>query len=248
MERPLPQPRCRDRAAAWRTDTAKSARYYLEKATTPEQRAALEAAHTEAVAEGPDFTRYHRGSDFRQPPRVNTDRNALARIMFMADTIERKSWAIRPKGKHGGVLGRSALTVLRTLLFVVSKRDGCLFPSLETIARLARMSVPTAVKAIATLTLMGFLTVYRRIKRIRTPLGIKTVQDSNCYDYHPPTGLGALSWALWKPQTKANFMQGQSQVSTREADGGRHPLSPDPALLDALQRLQEGVRRGLGRT
>jgi hypothetical protein len=36
-------------------------------------------------------------------------RNHLARLMFMADTIERKSYAVRAKGKHGGALGRSAL-------------------------------------------------------------------------------------------------------------------------------------------
>jgi hypothetical protein len=131
---------------------------------------------------------------------VNTDRNHLARLMFMVDTIERKSWAIRQKGKHGGAFGRSALMVFRVLLFVVSKRNGCLYPSLETIATLARMSKQTAVTAIKRLVLMGFLTVHRRIKRIRTSWGIKVVQDSNAYEYHPPTGLGALAWAIWQPR------------------------------------------------
>jgi hypothetical protein len=71
------------------------------------------------------------------------------------------------------------------------------------------MSKPTVVKAISTLALMGFITVYRRIKRIRTALGIRVVQDSNAYSYHPPTGLGALGWAIWRnDQSKVNSLQG----------------------------------------
>jgi hypothetical protein len=136
-----------------------------------EQHAEIDVAYQQALAAGPDFNRYHRGSEFRHPPRVNTDRNFLARIMFMANCIERKSYAVRGKGKHGGALGRSALMVLRVLLFVVSKKDGCLYPSLDTIGKLARMSKPTVVKAISTLVLMGFVTVYRRIKRIKTAVG-----------------------------------------------------------------------------
>jgi hypothetical protein len=65
-----------------------------------------------------------------------------------------------------------ALMVLLVLLFVVQKREGCLYPSLETIGKLARMSKPTVVKAIGTLVLLGFLTVYRRIKvRVLTAHG-----------------------------------------------------------------------------
>jgi hypothetical protein len=178
---------------------AKAVSYFYQRATTPEQHAEIDAAYQQALAAGPDFSRYHRGSEFRHPPRVNTDRNFIARIMFMADTIERKSYAVREKGKHGGTLGRSALMVLRVLLFVVQKREGCLYPSLDTIGRLGRMSKPTVVKAISTLVLLGFVTVYRRIKRIMTPLGHRVVQDSNCYVYDLPGGLGELAWAIWKP-------------------------------------------------
>lgn len=213
--------RSRDRAAAWRNDLARAVGYYFERATTPEQRIELEGAYAEALAAGPDFARYHRGSEFRNPPRICTDRNFLARLMFMADVIERKTWATREKGKHGGALGRSALTVFRVLLFVVSKREGCLYPTLETLARLARMSKPTVVAAIKRLVLLGFLTVYRRCKRIRTPLGIRVVQDSNAYEYHPPTGLGALGWSIWRPGSESkNFsprsIQDQKEVFRNE--------------------------------
>jgi DNA-binding MarR family transcriptional regulator len=212
-----PVARSRDRAAAWRADMAKAASYLYQRTTTPEQHAEIDATYQEALAEGPDFARYHRGSEFRNPPRVNTDRNHLARLMFMADTIERKSWAVRAKGKHGGALGRSALAVFRVLLFVVTKREGCLYPSLETLARLARMSKPTVVTAIARLVLMGFLTVYRRIKRIRTPLGIRVVQDSNCYEYHPPTGLGALGWAIWRSPSESNKSPARTGIDSERS-------------------------------
>src|SRR5207249_983801 len=117
----MPMPRCRDRAAAWSADMAKAASYFY-RITPAEQHAEIDVAYQKALAAGPDFSRYHRGSEFRHAPRVNTDRNHLARLMFMADTIERKSYAVRAKGKHGGTLGRSALMVLRVLLFVVSKK------------------------------------------------------------------------------------------------------------------------------
>jgi Helix-turn-helix domain len=193
--------RCRDRAAAWSADMAKAASFFFERATTPEQRVEVDVAYQEALAAGPDFARIHRGSEFRDPPRVCTDRNHLARLMFQIDLIERKSWALRKKGAHGGCIGRAAITLFRTMLFVVNKADGCLFPSLETLARLSRMSKPTVIAAIKRLVLMGFLTVYRRCKRIRTAIGVRVVQDSNCYEFHPPTGLGALGWSIW--QTKS---------------------------------------------
>ena len=126
---------------------------------------------------------------------VCTDRNFLTRVWFVALTLERKTWASREKGKHGGALGRSALELLRTLLFVVSKGEGKLYPSLDELARLARMSRQTVISAIERLKSLGFITVHRRIKRIRTSLGLRVVQDSNAYVYDLPTGLGALGWA-----------------------------------------------------
>lgn len=223
----MSEPRSRDRAAAWRTNMAKAAEYYYRKLTHPEDIAQIDAAYAAALAEGPDWTRYHRGSEFRDPPKLNMDRNHLARLMFMAELIERKTYAVRQKGKHGGALGRSALALFRVLLFVVSKREGCLYPSLETLGRLARMSQPTVLKTIATLELMGFLTVYRRIKRIRTPLGIKVVQDSNAYEYHPPVGLGALGWQLFRGSESTNFPPREGQVKRKESSKER--VGPETA-------------------
>jgi Helix-turn-helix domain len=237
----MSMPRCRDRAAQWRADMARVTNHYYAQATTPEQHAEIEAAYAAALAEGPDFTRHHRKSEFRHPPTVNTDRNFIARIMFMADTIERKSYAVREKGKHGGTLGRSALTVLRVLLFVVQKREGCLYPSLETIAKLARMSKPTVIKAITTLVLMGFLTVYRRCKRIMTPLGIRVCQDSNCYEYHPPTGLGALGWAIWKPAVCFSGTGDHAPVSRLSPQLAQPKLAARPLPVECRDAFLQAV-------
>lgn len=154
------------------------------------------------IAKGPDFSRQHRGSAFLDAPKVNTDRNFCARIMYMADIIERKTWRARAKGKHGGALGRAAITLLRVLMYVVKKSSGKLFPSYDHLARLCRMSRRTVIEAMGVLERMGFVTVHRRIKRIRTPLGLRVVQDSNAYEYHMPKGLGALAWSIFRPPSE----------------------------------------------
>ena len=197
--------RCRNRAAAWHKAVTRAAAYKRDLAKSPEEAAALDAELQETLAEGPDFTKYHRGSKFMEPPQVCTDRNFLTRVWFVALTLERKTWATREKGKHGGALGRSALELLRTLLFVVSKGEGRVYPSLDQLARLARMSRQTVVSAIERLKSLGFITVHRRIKRIHTSLGLRVVQDSNAYVYDLPTGLGALGWATVCQSESNNF-------------------------------------------
>lgn len=156
------------------------------------------------IDRGPDFKRYRRGSQLSDAPQVNMDRNFLARLMFIADTIERKSWRNREKGRHGGRLGRSALTVLRVLLFVVKKHKGRLCPSYDHLARLARMSRRAVIDAVQRLKLMGFITIYRRCKRVSTELGVRVVQDNNAYEYHMPQGWGALAWSIFKPASECS--------------------------------------------
>jgi hypothetical protein len=162
--------RCRDRAAAWRREVTRAASYKRAAASSPEEAAAIDAELETTLAEGPDFTKYHRGSKFMEPPQVCTDRNFLTRVWFVALTLERKTWANREKGKHGGALGRSALELLRTILFVVSKGEGRLYPSLDELARLAHMSRQTVITAMERLKSLGFVTAHRRIKRVCTKL------------------------------------------------------------------------------
>ena len=192
--------RQKERAADWHSQAYRRAaelrRRYAGQAEQVDQALAGE------LAIGPDFARCHRGSEFMDPPKNNLDRNFVARLWFVAQMIERKSWACRAKGKHGGTLGTVGMEVLRTLLFVIKKVDGRLYPSFEALATLSRKSKQAVVTAIKVLERMGFVTVHKRIKRIQTPLGVRVVQDSNAYEFHLPVkGLGALAMAVFCPRS-----------------------------------------------
>lgn len=188
------------REAAWRKQVVQQASAYL--AIEPDKADEIGAELEKQLAEGPDFARYRRGSRLMEAPQVNTDRNFCARLMFIADTIERKTWRHREKGKHGGQIGRSAITLLRVLLFVVKKTKGRLCPSYDHLARLCRLSRRAVVNAMQTLKRMGFVTIHRRCQRVRLPLGIRVVQDSNAYEYHMPLGWGALAWSIFRPSSE----------------------------------------------
>jgi len=97
---------------------------------------------------------------------------------------------VRAKGKHGGVLGRSALAVLELLIHLAQARQGRVAPGYEAMAAIVRMSRQTVITAINVLEAMGLVTVIRRLKRIRTALGFKTVQATNAFDIHPPELAG----------------------------------------------------------
>jgi hypothetical protein len=227
--------RCRDRAAKWQSDIHRAAMQLM--AACPDDGNAIAEAEEREIKAGPDFARCRRGSDFRAPPKVNTDRNFVARLMFMARMIERKSWAHKVKGKHGGTLGRSALGLLEIMLYVVNKRGGYLSPSYATLAQLARMSRRAIVTAMGVLESMGFVTIHRRIKRVRTPFGIKVVQDSNAYVYHLPKGIGALAWALFRPASECSEFPAREttdrkkEATDEELQNRCHspPRSPPPA-------------------
>jgi hypothetical protein len=181
----------------------------------------IEAALQEELERGPDFLQYRRG-DFGRPPRNNLDRNYIARIFFVAQMIERKSWACRKKGKHGGTLGTVAIEVLRVLLFVVKKHGGELYPSYETLAVLCRKSRQAVITAIKVLERMGFITVHRRIKRINTPFGLRVVQDSNAYQFHLPVkGLGALAMAVFCPASESTKSAARKPEDTQGEENSR---------------------------
>jgi hypothetical protein len=193
--------------------------------------------------------KFRHGSDFRSPPKNNLDRNFVARVWFVAKMIEQKSWNCRAKGKHGGSIGAVGLEVLRTLLFVIKKTDGRLYPSLETMAKLSRKSKQAVVTAIKVLELMGFITVHRRLKRIQTPYGLRVVQDSNAYEFHlPATGLGALAMAVFCPRpsesTKLDAIKHQIEIRT-ESELGNSVKRPSREEVDRWW-LAEPLQTGNG--
>jgi hypothetical protein len=92
------------RAAQWQADVHREAAYFRRFARTPEEEAAIDAAAEEALAKGPDFTRYRRGSAYMEAPRLSVDRNAVARIKFKLQAIRRGTWKVKDKGKHAGAV------------------------------------------------------------------------------------------------------------------------------------------------
>ena len=231
--------RCRDRHAQWKKQIYDAANRLM--ANAPDQADAIIDYTEREVAKGPDFARYHRGSEFREAPLVNLDRNDAARIMFVADLIERKTWANREKGAHGGQLGRAAIKLLRVLLFVAKKSKGRLFPSYDHLARLCLMSRNTVIKAMQKLVLFGFVTRHRRIKRVQTPLGMRVVQDSNAYEYHlPQKGLGALAYAIFKPPSECKNSAARTVSSkTTSTEGAGSPQN-------GLGKEEAGLKRPPG--
>lgn len=202
--------RCQQREAQWRTSLNKAAAQLM--LACPNHTEEISDRLEREIEDGPDFSRCRRGSEFKSPPQVNTDRNFIARIMFMANVIERKSWLNRAKGKQGGTFGRSAIALLHVLLYVVNKKSGYLAPSYDTLARLSRMSRRSVITAMQVLERMGFVTIHRRVRRVKTLLGVKMVQDCNAYEYHLPKGLGALAWSIFKPSSECkNFSASNPQ-------------------------------------
>jgi len=198
--RPSRRVRCRDRAVQWQSDMHRAATQLM--VACPADSDAIVAHLEREIEGGPDFTRCHRGSDFRSPPKVNTDRNVIAKIYASARAIENRS---HTKGKHGGTLGKAALELLRVFLYVVNKSGGYLCPDYDTLAKLTGYCRRTIATGIRMLQLMGFITVHRRIKRVHTAFGPKVVQDSNAYEYHLPTkGLGALARAFFRLPSECN--------------------------------------------
>jgi hypothetical protein len=84
---------------------------------------------------------------------------------------------------------REVLGVL--LSFAVKRRR--VFPSLNTIARMAMVSKATVLRAIAWLSLFGFLDRLRRIVRTTGLLGPRVRQTSTAYVLRFPRGLGELA-------------------------------------------------------
>src|SRR4051794_23720757 len=96
------------------------------------------------------------------------------------------------KGRHGGMIGRSALAVLSVLIFdFLDYASGRLDPSQAAIARKARMCERTVAKALQKLKLLGILNWLRRCHEEHGPWGVRFKQDTNAYALMQPPILTA---------------------------------------------------------
>jgi hypothetical protein len=127
---------------------------------------------------------YHRNSRFGDPERRKLDRNLVARILFLAEALERRT---RAKGQHGGLLKAKGLDVLRALLRgFYSYRTGECFPSWEV----AGCCRETVRKKLRVLEQLGIIETVRRkvvasftsrVQRVRVDFAVQT---SNSYVFN----------------------------------------------------------------
>ena len=91
-------------------------------------------------------------------------------------------------GKHGGVIGHSALKVLHTLIFdYLNFKTGRLDPSYEGIARKANLARSTVAEALKRLKALGLLNWVRRCVEDIVDGRYALKQETNAYAVLPPS-------------------------------------------------------------
>ena len=154
---------------------------------------------------------FDRGGEFYRP--ISTKARAL--VMDRAEALERRTKA---RGQRDGVLGQSALMVLRALLFhFLDTKIGKLDPSYKQIQKQTGFCVQTIAVALKRLERAGILEIRRRIDRkgkqlwnelTRRFVWLKWVEQiTNAYMVNVPvpdrTKFGDLGMPLFKPKPDA---------------------------------------------
>jgi hypothetical protein len=236
-----PRARAKRREADWRQNLARALEYALGK--SPEQAEGLLAEFERREREGPDFMRQRPDSVVTEAPLNNLDRNARIRLTTKFRTVCRRSWEAKAKGKHRGAITRVAEDVFGALMYLAEKYSR-VFPSLLGLAHLAKCHKDSVVEALAALAKLGFVTRIRRLKDVDTPLGFKTVQDTNAYLVHEPTsGLGLLAIRMFCAESE--YPAPSALYSSNLECGERYErwLDPDSPLARALDALFAGIMR-----
>ena len=135
--------------------------------------------------------RYRRGARFVMDARQHSrplDRNERARILFLAEALERRT---KPAGGRNGVLGYVGLAVLRALLLRFQRRpDGYCAPSYVQLMAATGLCKQSIANALKRLEACGILKITRRLVREVVDVGgfPMTVcrQGSNLYAVFEP--------------------------------------------------------------
>jgi hypothetical protein len=151
---------------------------------------------------------FDRGGEFYRP--IPTEARAL--VMDRAETLERRT---KGKGQRDGVLGQSALMVLRALLFhFLDTKSGKLDPSYKQIHKQTGFCVQTICVALKRLERAGILEIQRRIARKASQVWsdlnrrffdlVRVEQITNAYMVNVPVPdrpkFGDLGMPLFKPK------------------------------------------------
>jgi hypothetical protein len=189
---------------------------------------------------------YHSGSTFEPPRRRKLCREIKAKILFVAEALDRRT---RQPRQHGGVLKRTGLAVLRALLNeFYNKQTGECYPSYETLAVASGCCRETVRKALKALELTGLIEIARRkavatfVSRVHRIKFDCAVQTSNSYVFNFPIGEraenGDLALPLFKPkEPEAKF---RSETSPQIKKTTSHDLNPElKAALESYGHARE---------
>jgi hypothetical protein len=234
--------------ADWNQQLSRAYAYQVRRAITPEEAAQLDAEYEQRMAEGPDFLRYRSKSEFMEAPEISMDRDTRHRLMFKFRAVARGSWKIKDKGKHRGVVTRTAEAVFEALMYLAQKHRR-LFPSLQGLAYLARCCRASVATALDDLERLGFITRHRRVRRVQLPLGFRTEQTTNAYEVHEPkTAWGRLACTLFGNKRGSSYSTASdsdfySKQGPGDTAGAREPQTePSEAEAAALSRLGTTTR------
>jgi hypothetical protein len=188
------------------------------------------------------------------------DRNARAKVLFLAEKLERRTKA---PGRRNGALGYIGLAVLRALIVQFAHaRTGLCCPSylaLMTATGLCRQAI---ADALARLEATGLVKIVRRLVRetiTRTsPITgqveaiTTTVQGSNLYAFLQPQNLVVLPMATGKPKPfpdrrQPDLLSRVQAIATESPKQGREDQrapgnSSTPSIGELLARAMKGYR------
>ena len=146
------------------------------------------------------------------------DRNQRARVLYLAEALDRRTHL---PGQHGGCLKRSGLAVLRALLFgflnaVTSRCD----PGYDALARAACVARSTVAVALARLEAAGLI--------VRTRRQVGVVRFTNAYAFK----TSESAWSGSRPQTTTKPLEQPKSAKSGPIGDRVH------ALLDTLKRRE----------
>jgi DNA-binding MarR family transcriptional regulator len=186
------------------------------------------------------------------------DRNQRAKILFLAEALDRRT---KQPGKHGGMLGRTGLAVLRALVTrFLNSATGRLDPSIATIAKAANVARSTAQDALDRLELAGIIERVRRMARIRMKvwnaaagrhlLTDRVLQITNAYRLNFALPDRAEHGDLARPLFRGIATDTGKRSGTTNFIYSKPSLAdlPPGPLRDALERLGKSIGRSIGET
>ena len=179
------------------------------------------------------------------------DRNDRARLLSIAEHLERRS---KSKGKKNGALGYIGLRVLRALLLTYANlKTGLCCPSYTALMHATGLCRQAIADALHRLEATNLITITRRLLRERitrlSPItGLvetitQTVQGSNLYAFNVPApdALIPLPWRTSRRRPKFAHAQAESTTATENNQTGQPPRKNWQGLAAALDTMAKNI-------